>query len=81
MPVTVHSIEEIEALLRRGATPKTDNVDALLKLGFERASPLAQSGHDQTVWERSVDRAERATNGLRVMIRERAILERSGSLN
>ena len=76
MPDTVHTIEAIEALLRRGVTPKTDNRDALIALGFARSSPQAESGHDETLWERSVDHTDRTASGQRVLVRERAILER-----
>ncbi|MBD5633860.1 MAG: hypothetical protein IAI49_05220 [Candidatus Eremiobacteraeota bacterium] len=76
MTTTVHSIEAIEALLRRGATPKTDNRDALVALGFVRASPFAGEGHDQTLWERSVDHKDRTSNGQKVLVRERAVLEK-----
>jgi hypothetical protein len=81
VPETVHSREAIEALLRRGATPKTDNRDALIALGFVRSSPRANGGYDETIWERSVDRAERSISGHRVMVRERAILEQEPNLN
>ncbi len=81
MPETVHSLEAIEAILRRGATPKTDNREALIALGFVRSSPRANGGYDETIWERSVDRAERSTSGQRVMVRERAILEAEPNLN
>jgi hypothetical protein len=81
VPDTVHSLEAIEAILRRGVTPKTDNREALIALGFVRSSPLANGGYDETIWERSVDRAERSTTGQRVMVRERAILEVEQNLN
>jgi hypothetical protein len=81
VPETVHSLEAIEAMLRRGATPKTDNREALIALGFVRSSPRANGGYDETIWERSVDRAERSTSGQRVMVRERAILETEPNLN
>ena len=68
-------------MLRRGATPKTDNREALIALGFVRSSPRANGGYDETIWERSVDRAERSTSGQRVMVRERAILETEPNLN
>jgi hypothetical protein len=76
LPTTVHSIEAIEALLRRGATPKTDNRDALVALGFARSAPRAADGYDETLWERAVDHSGRASNGQRVLVRERAILEK-----
>jgi hypothetical protein len=81
VPQTVHSLEAIEALLRRGATPRTDNRDALIALGFVRSSPHASGDHDEKIWERSVDRAERSISGHRVMVRERAILEAEPNLN
>jgi hypothetical protein len=81
VPDTVHSLEAIEAILRRGATPKTDNREALVALGFVRSSPRSNGGYDETIWERSVDRAERSTTGQRVMVRERAILEVKPNLN
>jgi hypothetical protein len=75
VPTTVHSIEAIEALLRRGVTPKTDNRDALIELGFVRSSPAAAAGYDESLWERSVDHKNAAAGGPRVLVRERAILE------
>ncbi|GAC1312817.1 MAG: hypothetical protein NVSMB21_23770 [Vulcanimicrobiaceae bacterium] len=69
-----HTIEEIEAALRRGLTPQTDNVDALRELGFVRASPHLAHGYESTIWERSRDHAERAPSGLRLFVRERAVL-------
>jgi len=73
----VHTPEAIEALLRRGLTPKTDNLDALLELGFERAVPQAEDGYDATLWERSREYDRRASNGSRLFVRERAVLDRS----
>ena len=55
--------------------------DALIALGFTRSTPAAEGGYDETLWERAVDRHERAANGQRVMIRERAILEKPTALN
>ena len=71
---TVHSLEEIEAMLRRGLCPVTDNREALHTLGFDRAYPQARHGHDATVWERSVD-SGRSTHGRRALARERAYLK------
>ena len=75
MPQTVHTIEAIEALLRRGVTPKTDNLDALLELGFARSMPRAADGYDATLFERSREHDRRATDGSRLFVRERAIFE------
>ena len=74
---TVHSIEAIEALLRRGITPKTDNESALRELGFERTAPAARDGYDATLWERSRDHTGEsiAGTGRRLLVRERAVLE------
>ena len=71
---TVHSIEEIEAMLRRGLSPVTDNREALHTLGFDRAYPQAHHGHEATVWERSVD-SGRSSYGRRTLARERAYLK------
>jgi hypothetical protein len=73
---TVHSVEAIEALLRRGLTPKTDNREALIELGFVRSSPAAAAGYDESLWERSVDNKSTPAGGQRVLVRERAILEK-----
>jgi hypothetical protein len=71
----VHSVEAIEALLRRGVTPKTDNREALIELGFVRSSPAAAAGYDESLWERSVDHKSPPAGGRRLLVRERAILE------
>ena len=76
MPQTVHTTEAIEALLRRGITPKTDNLDALLELGFARSIPRAEDGYDATLFERSREHDRRASDGSRLFIRERAVFER-----
>ena len=69
-----HTIEEIEAVLRHGQTPQTDNIDALLELGFVRSSPHLAKGYESTIWERSRDHAGRSSSGLRLFVRERAVL-------
>ncbi len=74
LPRIVHTIEEIEAVLRRGETPQTDNSDALVELGFVRSSPHLVAGYESTLWERSRDHAQRAASGLRLFVRERAVL-------
>ncbi len=73
MNTIVHSPQEVIALLRRGLSPITDNRDALLMLGFERAYPQVHQGHDATIWERSIEAQCRA-DGYRVLARERAYL-------
>ena len=78
MTGTVHSIEAIQAILRRGATPKTDNRAALVELGFVRSSQHGADGAEETIWERSVDHAHRAASGHKVLVRERAVLAKSG---
>ena len=74
---TVHSIEAIQDLLRRGLTPLTSNRDMLVDLGFERAYPNA-SGYEGTIWERAIDYGRRASDGTRMLVRQRAILVRAG---
>jgi hypothetical protein len=72
MKFVAQSVEDLIAILRRGLSPLTDNQDALLALGFERAYPQARKGYDATIWERSTDR--RRPDGFRVIARERAFL-------
>ena len=74
MSPIAHSPSEIEAILRRGFTPKTDNEDALLELGFERASPASRDDYDSTLWERSSEHPQRSSGGTRMLVRERAVL-------
>ena len=69
----VHSIESIAAMLRRGLAPLTDNRDALLELGFERAYPQLRRGYEAMIWERSVELPGRL-EGRRAFVRERAFL-------
>jgi hypothetical protein len=73
----VHTTEAIESLLRRGLTPITDNRDALLELGFERAYPQVARGYEAALWERSIEFGRSSPNGYRVRACERAILDRS----
>jgi hypothetical protein len=63
-------------MLRRGLAPMTDNRDALLALGFERAYPQIAVGYESTIWERTVDIPRRSSAGARMLIRERAFLEK-----
>jgi hypothetical protein len=72
MNLIAQSADELIAILRRGLSPLTDNQDALLALGFERAYPQARRGRDATIWERTIDR--RRPDGYRVLARERAFL-------
>ncbi len=67
---------DIEALLLRGLAPITDNAAVLIELGFARAYPEATSGFASTVWERSLDRGYRQTDGglRRGVVRQRAFL-------
>jgi hypothetical protein len=71
---TVHSPEAIENLLRRGLTPITENREALVELGFSRAYPQVARGYDATIWERAVEHGRRASDGSRLLVRQRAIL-------
>lgn len=73
----VHVADDLVALLRRGGSPVTDNRDALLTLGFERAYPQIREGYESTIWERSIEH-HRRPNGLRVLARERAYLVDAG---
>ncbi len=74
LTTVAHSIDEIEAILRRGLTPITDNLEALVDLGFHRAYPQIRSGYDSTIWERSVD-SGRSPGETRALARQRAYLE------
>ena len=73
----VHTPEAIQAMLQRGLAPITDNRDALLALGFERAYPQVARGRDSTIWERSIELPRRGAAGSRLLARERAYLERA----
>jgi hypothetical protein len=73
----VHSAAAIQDMLRRGLTPTTDNRDALLGLGFERAYPQFLRGYESTIWERSIVLDVRARDGSRMLARQRAFLRRS----
>jgi hypothetical protein len=69
-----HSLEAIQHTLRRGLTPVTENREALLQLGFSRAYPQIAHGYEASLWERAVEHRHRATDGSRLLVRERAIL-------
>jgi hypothetical protein len=73
MKLIAQSTDELTAILRRGLSPLTDNRDALLALGFERAYPQARTGRDATIWERTINN-HRRPDGYRVLARERAFL-------
>jgi hypothetical protein len=79
MATVAHLPEELVALLRRGLPPVTDNLNALLALGFERAYPQVPVGYESTIWERSIEHHCRP-DGLRVLARERAYLVDVGGL-
>jgi hypothetical protein len=69
----VHSTEDVEMLLRRGLSPMTDNRDALLALGFERAYPQVRAGRESTIWERAIEHRP-TPDGHRRLARQRAYL-------
>jgi hypothetical protein len=71
----VHTTEAIQSLLRRGLTPITDNREALLELGFERAYPQVARGYEAALWERSIEFGRSSRDGRRVRACERAVLE------
>ena len=73
MNLIAQSADELSAILRRGLSPLTNNRDALMALGFERAYPQAREGRDSTIWERIIDH-HRRPDGLLVRARERAFL-------
>ena len=75
-PTTVQRKEDIEFMLAHGLAPITENVAALVELGFTRSYPAARGGYEATVWERSIDHGYRRTrDGLRrVMVRQRAFV-------
>jgi hypothetical protein len=75
-PTTVRRKEDIEMLLAHGLAPITDNVEALIELGFAPSFPDSRRGYRNTMWERSIDRGYRSTKfGLRrVMVRQRAFV-------
>lgn len=73
MNTIVHRAEELLAILQRGLSPITDNRDALLALGFERAYPQTRKGYEATIWERAIEHPRRA-DGRRALVRERVYL-------
>jgi hypothetical protein len=77
---TARRKEDIERMLAHGLTPVTDNLDALVDLGFVPSYASGWANGEAAVWERSIDAGTRATNaGLRrVMTRQRAFLRTFG---
>jgi hypothetical protein len=75
----VSLVADIEDLLRRGLQPVTDNPAALRELGFERAYPQIQHGYDSTIWERAIVAPRCSRDGLRMLIRQRALLDNPSS--
>lgn len=73
---TVRRKEDIEMLLAHGLAPITDNVDALIELGFTPSFPASRSNCEAAIWERSIDHGYCSTRlGLRrVMVRQRAFV-------
>jgi hypothetical protein len=73
---TVQRKEDIEMLLAHGLAPITDNVAALIELGFAPSFPNSRNSYEAAIWERSIDRGYRSTGrGLRrVTIRQRAFV-------
>ena len=74
MQSLVHTASQIQNMLRIGLAPITDNADALVNLGFQRAYPQVPKGYDSTIWERSIDIDRRSREGQRQMVRQRAYL-------
>jgi hypothetical protein len=74
MQSLAHTSSEIQNMLRIGLAPITDNADALVSLGFQRAYPQILKGYDSTIWERSIDIDRRSREGQRLMVRQRAYL-------
>src|ERR1035438_8059531 len=71
---TVQRKEDIEILLAHNLAPITDNVEALIELGFTPSFSGSPTGCEDAIWERPIDGGQRSTKfGLRrVMIRQRA---------
>ena len=78
---TVRRKEDIETLLAHGLAPITDNLEALIELGFTPSFPGSRDRYEAAIWERSIDHGYRSTgSGLRrVMIRQRAFVRGAGS--
>jgi len=74
-----HSKDEIERAASRLPCVPTDNLDALIALGFERMYPQISSGYDSRLWVRAVesDSCADSSRGRRRIV-QRAFLELSG---
>ena len=76
MDALCHSREEIECMASRLPCVPTDNVDALIDLGFERMYPNATSGYESRLWIRSVEQRYSGSIGAgRKLIVQRAYLD------
>ena len=77
MDALCHTQEEIERLAGRLPCVPTDNLDALIALGFERMYPQAASGYESRLWSRSMDAGYSAgsRNGRKLVV-QRAFLDR-----
>lgn len=73
---TVHTSADIEKMLALGLSPITDNVDALIDLGFSQSFPSARrGGYEASIYERSVDHGYRTSaRGSRRVKSQRAFL-------
>jgi hypothetical protein len=71
---TVRRKEDIEKLLAHGLAPTTDNVEALIELGFTPSFPGTRTGCEDAIWERPIDGGHRSTRfgPRRVMVLQRA---------
>jgi hypothetical protein len=74
---TVHTRPEIERQLRLRQTPRTDNRNALIELGFTPAYPhLARDVYYGAIWTRAMDAHDGAVAGRgahsRALVMERA---------
>ena len=76
MTRVAHTKKAITNALRLGLSPFTDNVDALIELGFTRAYPQIRAGDDAMIWERTIDYP--STSGMRKLARQRAFLDPHG---
>jgi hypothetical protein len=76
MNALCHSREEIERMASRLPCVPTDNVDALIDLGFERMYPHATSGYERRLWIRSIEHRYSGSIGAgRKLIVHRAYLD------
>jgi hypothetical protein len=76
MDALCHSREEIERMASRLPCVPTDNIDALIDLGFERMYPHVISGYESRLWIRSVEHRYGGSIGAgRKLIVQRAYLD------